>query len=87
MRAPPHGRPLGAVDLFKKLLKNTRLATHGPTLAGLALIPVLPWVDEPIEHAVEFVFDAAWPPPAGGFAASGAGGHGQKKGEKAHKVD
>ena len=34
---------------------------RGPTIAGLATIPFLPLVDHPIEHAVEGVFDKAWP--------------------------
>ena len=38
-----------AVDLGKKALKNTRVARHGPTACGLALIPLLPLSDEPIE--------------------------------------
>lgn len=38
------------VHLFQKLLRNTPAAKHGPTAAGLALIPLLPLVDEPIEH-------------------------------------
>jgi len=38
-----------AVDLGKKALANTRVARHGPTACGLALIPLLPLSDEPIE--------------------------------------
>ena len=38
------------VHLFQKLLRNTAAAKHGPTVAGLALIPLLPLVDHPIEH-------------------------------------
>ncbi len=38
------------VAVFQKLLRNTPAARHGPSAAGLALIPFLPLVDEPIEH-------------------------------------
>ena len=38
------------VDVAKKAMANTRLARHGPSAAGLALIPLLPLVDHPIEH-------------------------------------
>ena len=38
-----------AVDVGKKVLANTRVARHGPTACGLALIPFLPLADEPIE--------------------------------------
>jgi len=52
------------VHVFHTLLhaRGGNLAKFGPTLAGLALIPLLPTVcDEPVEHAVEAAFDAAWP--------------------------
>ena len=52
------------VHLFQKLLRNTPVAKHGPTAAGLALIPLLPMVDPPIEHAVEPAFDTVWPDKA-----------------------
>jgi hypothetical protein len=38
-----------AVDLGKRALAHTRAARHGPTACGLALIPLLPLSDEPIE--------------------------------------
>jgi hypothetical protein len=41
----------------------------GPSAVGLAVIPFLPYVDEPIEHGVERLFAAVWPvPPASGTA-------------------
>ena len=41
-----------SVDLAKKALKSApaALARHGPTVVGLACIPLLPLVDHPIEH-------------------------------------
>ena len=57
------------VALFSKLLKNTPAAKFGPSAAGLALIPFLPLVDEPIEHAVEQAFGALWPRSAEQAAA------------------
>ena len=32
-----------------------------PTLVGLALIPAMPIVDEPLHHAMSFVFGRVWP--------------------------
>jgi len=49
------------VDFSKKRLVGGRFAKLGPTLAGLACIPLLPVVDEPVERAVEFAFDELWP--------------------------
>ena len=44
-----------------------RFTKWGPTIAGLALIPALPYaVDEPCEHAIDYVFDQAWPVPPKG---------------------
>ena len=41
-----------SVDLAKKALASApaTLARHGPTVVGLACIPLLPLVDHPIEH-------------------------------------
>ena len=40
--------------------KNTRVKMWGPTLTGLALVPILPYLyDHPIEVATERVFDWA----------------------------
>ena len=34
--------------------KHPRIRTWGPTLAGLAIVPVLPYLfDKPVEHAVD----------------------------------
>ena len=30
-------------------------------LKGLAVIPVLPYLDEPLEHVIDFGFEKAWP--------------------------
>ena len=51
------------VHLTQRLLKSQTgaLARYGPTCAGLALIPVLPIVDHPVEHVVERAFDHLWP--------------------------
>lgn len=78
------------VSIFKKLLVNTRLHMVGPTIAGLAIIPALPLVDEPIEHIIDRAFEQYWPQEGGsshahgGFAASGAGkkAPGQSQGSK-----
>jgi hypothetical protein len=39
-----------------------RFTKWGPTVAGLALIPALPYaVDEPAEHVIDTAFDTLWP--------------------------
>jgi mitochondrial fission process protein 1 len=78
--------PFGAihtqVHLWQKLLRNTAttIARHGPSAAGLALIPVLPLVDEPIEELVEHAFNAYWPKSAqdAAKAAAAAAAHPSK---------
>ena len=49
----------------------------GPTVAGLAIIPALPLVDEPIEHLIDQAFEKYWPEEGGGHghgpAAAAAG--------------
>lgn len=53
--------------------RSGRFIRWGPTLTGLALIPLLPVVlDEPAEHAIGWAFDTYWPVPGGG---GGHGGH------------
>ena len=77
--------PFGAihtqVHVFQKLLKNTVAAKHGPSAAGLALIPLLPIVDEPIEEAMEYVFHTYWPKSAqdAALAAKAAAANPDKK--------
>jgi fission process protein 1 len=64
-----------------------RFTKWGPTIAGLALIPLLPYaVDEPCEHAIDFAFDKAWPVPkqAGGGDGHGGGDGKDKDKEKTH---
>lgn len=46
-------------------------------MAGLAIIPLLPYVDEPIEHAIDEAFEKYWPAEGAashGFAAAGVKG-------------
>mmetsp|Transcript_14746 Transcript_14746/g.42226 ORF Transcript_14746/g.42226 Transcript_14746/m.42226 type:complete len:261 (-) Transcript_14746:8-790(-) len=38
-----------------------RLAQYGPSGLGLAIIPLLPLLDPPVEAAIDAVFDRAWP--------------------------
>lgn len=54
-----------------------RFTKWGPTIAGLALIPALPYaVDEPCEHAIDWAFDRAWPVKGGAMQhADHGGGH------------
>ena len=50
-----------------KEVKNVKLRTWGPIGLGLAVVPALPFMfDEPVEHAVEWVFDK-------GFEMAGKG--------------
>ncbi|KAK7695600.1 hypothetical protein QCA50_000236 [Cerrena zonata] len=37
---------------------NPRIKTWGPTVTGLAIVPVLPYLfDKPVEHATDYAFD------------------------------
>jgi fission process protein 1 len=39
-------------------VQNPRLKAWGPTMTGLAIVPVLPYLfDHPVEHAMDSVFD------------------------------
>ncbi|KAI0771950.1 mitochondrial 18 KDa protein-domain-containing protein [Trametes elegans] len=39
-------------------VQNPRVRSWGPTLTGLAIIPVLPYLyDKPVEHATDFAFE------------------------------
>lgn len=73
------------VHLWEGILKRYgRFTKWGPTVAGLAIIPALPYIDHPIEAAIDEQFNRYWPPPpaagrgregkgtAGGTAAAGA---------------
>lgn len=43
--------------LFKNV-KTKALKTYGPVSIGLGIVPLLPYIfDEPVEHAVDYVFD------------------------------
>jgi len=51
------------VRIFKKVFtKVGKFQRWGPTVAGLALVPLLPFViDHPVEHALNHIFDRVWP--------------------------
>jgi len=51
------------------ILPPTRLTRWIPSIFGLALIPVLPYIDEPVEHVIDLGFEKAWPKPDGGTHA------------------
>lgn len=46
------------VKIATKLLANSKLRRWGPTVAGMAVVPALPYLfDHPVEHVVDRVFD------------------------------
>jgi len=52
------------VHQTQKLLKNNKnmtLVKWGPSAVGMALIPLMPFIDHPMEHAVEACFEKMWP--------------------------
>eukprot|EP00474_Spongospora_subterranea_P000408 CRZ00866.1 hypothetical protein [Spongospora subterranea] len=52
----------GKLIHHSKLIKSLPYLRYAPTIAGLAVLPLLPiFLDEPVETAVDFAFDAAWP--------------------------
>ena len=39
-------------------VSNPRLKSWGPTVTGLSIVPVLPYLyDKPVEHATDFAFE------------------------------
>jgi len=52
-----------AVHQSQKLFVNApgRLKILGPVLVGLAIIPALPYLDEPAEEIIHSAFDKYWP--------------------------
>ena len=39
-------------------VQNPRVRTWGPTVTGLAIVPVLPYLfDKPVEHATDIAFE------------------------------
>ena len=39
-------------------VSNPRLNSWGPTVTGLSIVPVLPYLyDKPVEHATDFAFE------------------------------
>lgn len=62
------------VGLFKRMFHGTRLHMVAPTVAGLAIIPALPLVDEPIEHLIDEAFEKYWPEEGGSHAHGHAHG-------------
>lgn len=53
--------------------RSGRFVRWGPTLTGLAMIPLLPTIlDEPSEHAIEWAFGKFWPVEGGEGGQHGA---------------
>lgn len=46
-------------------------------MAGLAVIPLLPYIDHPVEKIIDQRFDAFWPPPARAGSAGAGGAEGK----------
>jgi hypothetical protein len=76
-----------AANVFHKWGKYQR---WGPSMCGLALIPLLPLIDEPVEELIDHAFevlreqvDGTKPEPhgtsKGGGGAEGGGGKGAKQ--------
>ena len=39
-------------------VQNPRVKTWGPTITGLAIVPVLPYIfDKPVEHVTDIAFE------------------------------
>ena len=55
------------VNQSKRLFRHMgRFAKYGPSLMGLACVPILPMaIDEPVEHAVAHLLDKHWPDNSG----------------------
>ena len=62
------------VHVWEGILKRVgRFTKWGPTVAGLAIIPLLPYVDHPIEEIIDAKFEQLWPAAAAAAAKDRAG--------------
>lgn len=54
-----------AVHQSQKLFASApgRLKVIGPVLVGFAILPILPYIDEPAEEIIDHCFDKYWPAP------------------------
>lgn len=44
--------------IYARNAKSARVKAWGPTLTGLAVVPLLPYLfDEPVEHVTDYAFD------------------------------
>ncbi|KAA8496742.1 Uncharacterized protein FVE85_0471 [Porphyridium purpureum] len=50
-----------AESQFKKNFTNPRAIKYGPVAVGLAVIPLLPLIDHPVEKLIHAGFDTFWP--------------------------
>lgn len=45
-------------NVYARRAKTARVKAWGPTLTGLAVVPILPFLfDEPVEHVTNYAFD------------------------------
>mmetsp|Transcript_40722 Transcript_40722/g.68175 ORF Transcript_40722/g.68175 Transcript_40722/m.68175 type:complete len:246 (+) Transcript_40722:160-897(+) len=44
----------------KGFTRAGRFTKWGPSVVGLAMIPMMPLIDHPIEHAIDYTFDTYW---------------------------
>jgi fission process protein 1 len=52
-----------ANNAAKAHVKHPSVRMWGPSLLGLAVVPLLPLYDHPVEAATDFLFEALWPVP------------------------
>merc|ERR1712110_701533 len=54
-----------AVHFAKHRVRKTKgfMRKWGPSIVGLSLIPLMPYIDEPCEHANEWAFNKFFGPP------------------------
>jgi fission process protein 1 len=72
-----------AVQHQARRLPAGRLRFWLPSLCGLACIPLMPYVDEPCEHAIDAAFEKAWP-SIGTSARRSKAHHGQQTDSSEH---
>lgn len=47
-----------STKVYRRNAKSARVRAWGPTLTGLAVVPLLPYLfDEPVEHVTDLAFD------------------------------
>mmetsp|Transcript_19044 Transcript_19044/g.40353 ORF Transcript_19044/g.40353 Transcript_19044/m.40353 type:complete len:82 (+) Transcript_19044:1134-1379(+) len=54
-----------------KSMPQTKVVRWLPSVIGLSCIPLMPYIDHPVEGVIDAAFDAAWPVEGHGHKSEG----------------